>query len=100
MDRRRSGMRRIVDEAFAPRRELREGLDPGLALDLLFGLHRAEVFVAFTVECSWTVERFKAWQFVTLARAILPAADADAACAPGSAFVADLSFASEVALFR
>ena len=100
VDRRRDGMRRIVDEVFARRGELRAGLDAALALDLLFGLHRAEVFVAFTVECGWTIERFKAWQFVTLARAILPATHAEAACAPGSATVADLSFASEVALFR
>lgn len=97
---RRSGMRRVIDEAFARRGELRAGLDPDLALDIVFGLHRAEVFVAFTVECGWPDERFKAWQFATLARALLPAADADAACAPGSASVADLSFAPEVALFR
>lgn len=100
VDRRRDGMRRVVDEAFARRAELRTGLDPDLALDLLFGLHRAEVFVAFTVECRWPIERFKAWQFVTLARALLPVADADAACAPGSASVADLSFATGIALFR
>jgi hypothetical protein len=93
-------MRRIVDEVFARRAELRAGLDPELALDVLFGLHRAEVFVAFTVECGWTIERFKAWQFVTLARAILPADDAAAACAPESTSVADLSFAREVARFR
>ena len=85
VDGRRFGMRRVVDDVFARRHELRPGLDPALALDLLFGLHRPEVYVAFTVECGWTVERFKAWQFVTLARALLPAADADAACAPGSA---------------
>ena len=100
VDRRRDGMRRIVDEVFARRGELRAGLDPALALDLLFGLHRAEVFVAFTVECGWTIERYKAWQFVTLARAILPADDADAACEPGSVTVADLSFAPDVATFR
>ncbi|MEA2605805.1 MAG: hypothetical protein QOI00_562 [Chloroflexota bacterium] len=99
VDRRRDGMRRVVNEAFARRRELRAGLDPELALDLLFGLHRAEVFVAFTAECGWPIERFKAWQFVTLARALLPAADADAACAPGSAAAADLSFAPDVASF-
>ena len=58
VDRRRSGMRLVVDEVFV-RRELRPGLEPALALDLLFGLHRAEVFVAFTVECGWTIERFK-----------------------------------------
>lgn len=97
---RRFGMRRVVDEEFARRQELRPGLDPALALDLLFGIHRAEVFVAFTVECGWTVERFKAWQFVTLARALLPADDAAEACVPGAASVSDLSFASEVGLFR
>ncbi len=100
VDRRRHGMQRIVEGVFARRGELRAGLEPALALDLLFGLHRAEVFHAFTVECGWTIERFKAWQFVTLARAILPAADAEAACAPASASVADLSFAPEIALFR
>ena len=84
----------------ARRGELRPGLDPELAVDLLFGLHRAELFVAFTVECGWTVERFKAWQFVTLTRALLPAADADATCVPGAASVADLSFSADVATFR
>jgi len=100
VDRRRDGMRRIVDGVFARHGELRTGLDPALALDLLFGLHRAEVYVAFTVECGWTVERFKAWQFVTLARALLPADVADEASVPGAASLSDLSFASEVALFR
>ena len=100
IDRRRDGMRRVVDAGFARRRELRAGLDPELALDLLFGLHRAEVFLAFTVECGWPIARFKAWQFVTLARALLPVADADAACAPGSPAVADISFAPDIASFR
>jgi AcrR family transcriptional regulator len=100
VERRREGMRGVVNQAFARRRELRAGLDPELALDVLFGLHRAEVFVAFTAECGWPIERFKAWQFVTLARALLPAADVDAALAPRSAAVADLSFAREVAGFR
>lgn len=100
VDRRRSGMRQIVEDVFARRGELRAGLDPEVALDLLFGLHRAEVFVAFTVECGWSIERFKAWQFVTLARGLLHAADADAACGPGSGAVRDLSFAADVALFH
>ena len=100
VDRRRQGMHRIVDGVFVRRGELRVGLDPATALDLLFGLHRAEVFLAFTAECGWPIERFKAWQFVTLARALLPAADADAASTPGSASVADLSFARDVATFR
>src|SRR4029078_13338577 len=77
IDGRRHGMRRIVDDVFARRHELRPGLDPELALDLLFGLHRAEVYVAFTVECGWTVERFKAWQVVTLAPSLLSPRDSD-----------------------
>lgn len=53
-------------DLFVARRELREGLDPGLALDLLIGLHRAETYLALTVECGWSMERYKAWQFATL----------------------------------
>ena len=37
--RRRDGMRQVID-VFARRGELRPGLDPTLALDLLFGVHR------------------------------------------------------------
>jgi hypothetical protein len=80
--------------------ELRPGLDPVLALDLLFGVHRSETYLAFTQECGWPVERYKAWQFATLARALLPEAIATEAMAAGSPDVEDLSFAAELALFR
>ncbi len=63
-----------IIEVFAVRGELRDGLDPSLALDLLFGINRAETYLAFTVECGWTMARYKAWQFATLARQLLPAA--------------------------
>ena len=97
--RRRDGMRQVID-VFARRDELRPGLDPTLALDLLFGIHRSETYLAFTVECGWPVERYKAWQFATLARQLLPGGAAEAALAGSSTDVADLSFAAELELFR
>lgn len=100
VERRRSDMGRMVSGVFAARGELRPGLDPTLALDLLFGIHRAETYLAFTVECGWTVERYKAWQFATLARALLPAPVAEAALAEGAPEVADCSFSSDLAPFR
>lgn len=96
--RRRAGMNQII-EVFAARGELRDGLDPSLALDLLFGINRAETYLAFTLECGWSMPRYKAWQFATLARQMLPAANAQEALAGGSAEVADLSFVDELAFF-
>lgn len=95
--RRRAGMGSII-EVFAERRELREGLEPAIALDLLFGIHRAETYVAFTVECHWSEARYKAWQFATLARQLLSSAVADAATL-GSDDIADVSFETELGLF-
>ena len=97
--RRRDGMRQVVD-VFARRDELRPGLDPNLALDLLFGIHRSETYLAFTQECGWPIERYKAWQFATLARQLLPGGPTDGALAANSTEVADLSFAAELELFR
>ena len=58
--------RRQAIDAFGRRDELRQGLDPGLALDLLFGVHRLETYLAFIDGCGWPMERYKAWQFATL----------------------------------
>jgi len=99
VSRRRDGMRRAIG-VFASRGELRDGLEPTLALDLLFGIHRWETFHAFTEECEWPVECFKAWQFATLARHLLPPQAADAALTEGSPDVADFSFVGELAPFR
>ena len=96
--RRRAGMSQII-EVFATRGQLRDGLDPSLALDLLFGINRAETYLAFTLECGWSMSRYKAWQFATLARQILPAAIAQDALADGSAEVAGMSFLDELAFF-
>ncbi len=97
--RRREGMARVID-VFAGRDELRPELDPHLALDLLFGLHRSETYLAFTQECGWSLERYKAWQFTTLANALLPGPIADAALAVDSPDVENLSFTAELAHFR
>lgn len=97
--RRREGMRQVID-VFARRDELRPGLEPTLALDLLFGVHRSETYLAFTEECGWPIERYKAWQFATLARQLLPVAIAEAALAGSSPDLADLSFAAELEMFR
>jgi len=79
---------------------LRPGLEPTLALDLLFGVHRSETYLAFTEGCGWPMERYKAWQFATLARQMLSVEAAEVAVGGRSPDVADLSFAAELRLFR
>lgn len=86
---RREGMRRII-ELMASRRELRAGLEPALAADILFGLHRHELYLAFTGEAGWTFDRYRAWTYATLCRQLLPPAIAAAAVRPGSPATADL----------
>ncbi|MEO8437075.1 MAG: TetR/AcrR family transcriptional regulator [Chloroflexota bacterium] len=90
---RRAGMTHLVD-AMADRDELRPGLSRVYATDILVALHRQEAFLAFTNDCGWTVEQFKAWLFATLCRELLPAADADAALRPGSSAVYGASFSA------
>ena len=97
--RRRDGMRQVID-VFTRRNELRPGLSPTVALDLVFGVHRIETYLAFTEECGWPMERFKAWQFATLAHQLMPALTAEAAMAEGCEEVANTSFTGELALFR
>jgi TetR/AcrR family transcriptional regulator of autoinduction and epiphytic fitness len=92
VQRRRDGMRRIID-LMAARGELRAGLDPALASDILFGLHRHEVYLAFTREAGWSFDRYRAWTFVTLCAQLLPAGQAGDAVRPGSAATADLELA-------
>jgi TetR/AcrR family transcriptional regulator, regulator of autoinduction and epiphytic fitness len=98
---RRTGMARFI-ALMAARGELRPGVDEKLGTDLVFALHRSELFLAFTADCGWSVESYKAWQFATLARQLLPDKVADAALVPGSAATRDLSFAAalEVLPFR
>ena len=91
VDARRNGMRQVI-RAMAEHGELRPGVDELLAADLLFGLQRPELFLAFTVECGWSAEAFKAWIYATLCHQLLPAEDARAALAPGSPSTKGLTF--------
>ncbi len=54
--------------------------------------YRNEVFLAFTNECGWTVEQFKAWLFVTLCSELLPADLARSARRGGSPAVMGTHF--------
>jgi len=90
---RREGMRTIVT-LMAERDELRDGLSVELATDLLFGIHRHELFLAFTGECGWSFDRYRAWTFVTLCDQLLPPGVAMAAVAPGSPATQDLELVS------
>jgi AcrR family transcriptional regulator len=89
---RRDGMRRIVD-LMASRKELREGLDPGMASDILFGLHRHELYLAFTQEAGWSFDRYRAWTFATLCDQLLPPTVARAAVRVGSSATTGLELA-------
>jgi AcrR family transcriptional regulator len=93
---RREGMRRIVD-LMAARGELREGLDPELATDILFGLHRHELYLAFTVECGWSFDRYRAWTFAVLCSQLLPPEIAQEAVRPGGPATADLELGAALA---
>jgi AcrR family transcriptional regulator len=89
---RREGMRRIVD-LMASRGELREGLDPAIAADVLSGLHRHEVFLAFTEEAGWSFDRYRAWTYAALCEALLPGETARDAVRADSPAVAGLELA-------
>jgi len=93
---RREGMRSMV-RLMAERRELREGLEPDLAADILFGLNRHELYLAFTGECGWTFDRFRAWMFATLCAQLLPAPVVAEAVRVGSPVTADLELGRAVA---
>ena len=92
VQRRREGMRRLVD-LMAGRGELRPGLDPALGADVLFGLHRHELYLAFTVECGWGFDRYRAWMYMALCTELLPRDVADAATMPSAAAVSGLELA-------
>jgi AcrR family transcriptional regulator len=86
---RRQGMRRIVD-LMAGRGELREGLDPAIAADILSGLHRHEVYLALTQEAGWSFDRYRAWSYAALCQQLLPPDAARDALRAGSPATAGL----------
>jgi AcrR family transcriptional regulator len=92
---RREGMGRITD-LMAARGELRSGLEPAVAADILFGIHRHELYLAFTDESGWSFDRYRAWTFAVLCRELLPPEVATEALASDSPTTVDLEFAKEL----
>ena len=89
---RREGMRRIVD-LMASRGELRPGLEPAIAADILSGIHRHEVYLAFVDEAGWSFDRYRAWSYAALCEALLPDDVARDAVRAGSPAVEGLELA-------
>ena len=90
---RREGMRRIT-EAMAHGGELRDGLGIDRAADIMSAVHRHETYLALVGESGWSVEAYKAWIYVTLARQLLTDDQVESALALGSDALVDMSFAS------
>lgn len=93
---RRQGMGRIID-VMASRGELREGLAPAVATDILFGIHRHELYLAFTQESGWSFDLYRAWTFATLVAQLLPPDVAESAVSPESPATSDLALAHALA---
>ena len=84
---RRGGMGQLV-AAIHDSGQLRDGLTPERAGDLLFVLHSHATFLGLTRECGWPIAEYKAWLHRTLCRQLLAdPGDTDAA-------TSDLSFDS------
>ncbi|MEX2252949.1 MAG: helix-turn-helix domain-containing protein, partial [Thermoleophilaceae bacterium] len=90
---RREGMRRIT-QAMEQRGELHDGIGFDRAADIMSAVHRAETYLALVGESGWSVEAYKAWVYVTLARQLLTDDQAASALAPGSDALVDISFAA------
>jgi AcrR family transcriptional regulator len=67
---RRQGMREQM-EAVGRNGGLRPGLSVDGAADIVFVLQRPETLRALTVECGWSIERYKAWLYETLCQQLL-----------------------------
>jgi AcrR family transcriptional regulator len=93
LDGRRAGMSTLAG-VMGDRGELAPGVSAAYAADVLIALHRHELFLAFTRECGWSVEQFKAWLFDALCSQLLPPDVASAARRPGSPAVSGTSFES------
>ncbi len=81
-------------EVVARNGALRPELSVNDAADIVFVLQRPETLRALTIECSWSIERYKAWLFETLCHQLLVDdlvcdGEADPATA-GLSFAADL----------
>jgi TetR/AcrR family transcriptional regulator of autoinduction and epiphytic fitness len=86
---RRKGMREQV-EVIARSGGLRPDLGVDGAADIVFVLQRPETLRALTVECGWSIERYKAWLYETLCQQLL----VDDVRGDGDSATAGLTFAS------
>jgi len=92
---RREGMREQM-QVVARSGAIRPDIGVNEAADIVFPLQRPETLRVLTVECGWSIERYKAWLYETLCQQLLVDGtgredDADAA-------TAGLTFAATVAL--
>jgi TetR/AcrR family transcriptional regulator of autoinduction and epiphytic fitness len=90
---RRDGMREQM-EVVARNGALRPDLDVDAAADLVFVLQRPETLHAFTIECGWSIERYKAWLYETLCQQLL--VDRSGGYGDPALATAGMSFAAEL----
>jgi AcrR family transcriptional regulator len=68
---RRTAMRQLVAN-MASHGQLRPGLTPEHAADILFVVNSHEVFLGLTRDSNWTIPDFKAWLYATLCQQLFP----------------------------
>jgi AcrR family transcriptional regulator len=67
---RRAGMAHLI-ASLAEHGQLRAGLDPQRATDILFVVYSHETFLGLTQDAGWTVAEYKAWLYETLSHQLI-----------------------------
>jgi AcrR family transcriptional regulator len=68
---RRAGMGELA-ATLADHGQLRAGLSPRRAADIMFVINSHETFLGLTSHAGWSLPEFKAWVYVTLTSQLLP----------------------------
>lgn len=63
---------RMVAEHVAANGPLREGLDKGVAAEIIWSMTSPELYMLLTVDLGWTKEKYVQWLADTLIRLLLP----------------------------
>jgi len=82
---RRAGMGRMVARV-AELGQLRPGLDPARAVDVVAVLVGHDVFRGLVLDAGWPAPAYKAWLFTTLVHQLLPPGHPDPAALAGLSF--------------
>ena len=82
---RRTGMGRMV-ASVAALGQLRPGLDPERAIDLVAVLVGHDVFRGLVLDAGWPAPAYKAWLFTTLVHQLLPPGPTDPPALAGLSF--------------